>query len=176
MSTKNAPLRATLLLHLAVFCQVYGQIRSATITGSVKDGTGAVVANAAVSIVNQETNISASANATDSGQFTFPYLPAGSYTITVSAPGFVIFKESGVKLSTAQTVRVDAVLKLSTVETTVEVQAQAATIQTDSTSVTGALQARGHRRDPQRHAKSAVLRLPAERRAAPQCGHRYHRR
>lgn len=142
MSATNALLRATLLLHLAVFCLVYGQIRSGTITGSVNDGSGAGVANAAVSIINQETNISASAKATESGQFTFPYLPAGSYTITVNAPGFAIFKETGINVNTAQTVRVEAVLKVSNVETTVEVQAQAATIQTDSTSVTSALQAR----------------------------------
>jgi len=51
-------LRATLLLHLAVFCLVYGQIRPGTITGSVNDGTGSAVTTAAVSIVNQETSIS----------------------------------------------------------------------------------------------------------------------
>ena len=51
-------MRATLLLHLAVFCLVYGQIRPGTITGSVNDGTGSAVTTAAVSIVNQETSIS----------------------------------------------------------------------------------------------------------------------
>jgi hypothetical protein len=51
-------LRATLLLHLAVFCLVYGPIRPGTITGSVNDGTGSAVTTAAVSIVNQETSIS----------------------------------------------------------------------------------------------------------------------
>src|SRR4029077_2056190 len=60
------------------------------------------------------------------------------YTVTVSAPGFVVFKESSVNLATAQTVRVDAALKVTSLETTVEVQGQAATVQTDSPSVSGA--------------------------------------
>src|SRR5260370_5505846 len=142
VSTKRTLLRATLLLHIAAIWLVYGQIRSGTITGSVKDASGASIASATVSIVNQETSINATVKTTESGQFTFPYLPAGPYTVTVSAPGFVIFKESGVNLETAQTVLVDAALKVSSLATTVEVRAQAATIQTDSTSVTGAVEAK----------------------------------
>src|ERR1700681_3586857 len=119
---------------------VYGQIRSATITGSVKDATGAAIPLAAVSNTNKDTNITASAKTTDAGQFVFPYLPAGHYTVSITAQGFVGFKETGVSLDAAQTARVDATLKLSGIETTMEVQAQAAKLQTDSTSVTGALQ------------------------------------
>src|SRR5450432_1904524 len=139
MSSKSI-FAAALLLQLVLTGRAHGQIRSGTITGSVTDATSAVVPGAAVSIVNQETNITANMNASEAGQFVFPYLPAGHYTVTVTVPGFVIFKESGLKLETAQTVRVDATLKPSSVETTVEVQAQAAHIQTDSTSVSGALQ------------------------------------
>ena len=105
------------------------------------DSTGSAVPGAEVSITNQDTNISAKLKASDSGQFVFPYLPAGVYTVSISAPGFVSFKESGVRLDTAQTARVDATLKVSNIETTVEVQAAAARIQTESTSVTGAIQA-----------------------------------
>jgi hypothetical protein len=133
--------RAAAMLHLVLTGLAYSQIRSATITGTVKDGTGAVVSGADVSIANQETNISATMSTSDSGQFVFPYLPAGQYTVTIKVPGFVTFKENGLRLETAQTARVDATLKISTVDSTVEVQAQAQAIQTESTSVTGALQA-----------------------------------
>src|SRR4051812_33238075 len=100
-------------LLLALSNLAFSQIRSATINGSVKDGTGAVVIGAAVAIVNQETNITANISTTDSGQFVFPYLPAGTYTVTVTAPGFVVFKETGLKLETAQSSRVDVTLKVS---------------------------------------------------------------
>src|SRR5215813_198162 len=102
---------------MAAISLIHAQIRSATITGTVQDSSGASVAHAVVSITNQETGINASATTTESGQFTFPYLPAGPYTVTVTAPGFVIFKESGLNLATAQTARVDATLKVSAVET-----------------------------------------------------------
>ena len=44
MTVKRTLLRATLLLHFAAISLVYGQIRSGTITGSVKDASGAIVA------------------------------------------------------------------------------------------------------------------------------------
>jgi hypothetical protein len=134
--------RSALLLFATALSLLNAQIRSGTITGSVKDASGAVVPSASISLLNQETNITSDATSSESGQFTIPYLPAGVYTITVTAPGFVSYKQSGINLATAQTIRVDAALKVTAVETTVEVAAQAATIQTDSTSVTGAVGAK----------------------------------
>ena len=143
MSFRQKVRTAALLLPLILTSSpAHAQIRSATIAGTVKDATGAVVAAADIAIANQETGITANMKTGEEGQFAFPYLPAGVYTVTVTATGFVTFKESGVNLATAQTARVDVALKLSTVDTTVEVVAQAARIQTDTTSVSGALQAR----------------------------------
>jgi hypothetical protein len=130
-----------LLLFVFLSSALHAQIRSATITGSVRDATDAAIPNAEVTIRNQETNISATMRTNDSGQYVFPYLAAGVYTVSVTAHGFSTFKETDVNLQTAQTTRVDAVLKVSNVETTLEVQAQAAQLQTDSTSVSGALEA-----------------------------------
>ena len=64
VSTKSTLLRAALLLHMAAISLIHAQIRSATITGSVKDASGAVVAHALVSIANQETGINASETST----------------------------------------------------------------------------------------------------------------
>lgn len=139
MSRKSV-FNAALLLLLVLTGPAHGQIRSGTIAGSVKDASSAVVPGAAVLIVNQDTNITANMNTSEAGQFVFPYLPAGQYTVTVTVPGFVTFQESGVKLATAQSIRIDVALQLSSVDTTVEVYAPGAVIQTDSTSVTGALQ------------------------------------
>lgn len=142
MSFSKNLLTAALLLPILLTAPARAQIRSATISGTVKDGSGAVVAGAEVAVANQETGISSTMKTAEEGQFVFPYLPAGVYTVTVTAQGFVTFKERGVNLATAQTVRVDVTLKVSTVDTTVEVQAEAARVQTDSTSVSGALGAR----------------------------------
>src|SRR3954452_15695899 len=93
----------------------YGQIRSATITGTVTDASGAVVPHAQVVITEQETAISSKTLTTDSGVFTVPYLPADTYTANVSAPGFAEYKVSGIVVTTGQTVRSDAQLKLAAV-------------------------------------------------------------
>jgi hypothetical protein len=131
-----------LLLLLLPTSLVHGQIRSATITGTVKDSSNAAIAGADVSIVNQATNITAAMKTTDSGQFVFPYLPAGVYIVAATAPGFITFKENNLNVSTAQTARVDVILKVSAIETTVEVEAHTAQLQTESTSVTSAIEAK----------------------------------
>ena len=60
------------------------QIRSATITGTVADSTGALVPGAEVTVTQQETNVATSVVTNDQGQFTVPYLPAGTYTVGVT--------------------------------------------------------------------------------------------
>ncbi len=129
-----------LLLGLTFTVLVFAQIRSATITGTVVDPTGAAVVGADVVVVNQETNISTRTKTTDAGQFAVPYLQQGLYTVSVTAPGFVPYKQTQIALAAAQTIRVDANLKVGALETSIEVTAQAAQLQTDTTSVSGATQ------------------------------------
>ncbi len=82
------------------------QIRSATITGTVTDGTGAVLPGAAVVVTNQDTNATADTITTDAGVFSLPYQQAGTYTVTVSLAGFSPFKQTDIPVQTAQTVRI----------------------------------------------------------------------
>jgi trimeric autotransporter adhesin len=118
------------------------QIRSATITGTVTDSTGAVLPGAAVVVTNQDTNATTDLVVSDAGIFTAPYLPAGPYTVTVTLAGFSTFKQTGIPVETAQTVRIAVELKISTVGETVEVGASTGLIQTDSSSVEGAMSAK----------------------------------
>ena len=111
------------------------QIRSATITGSVVDQSGAAVPNAEAVITNTGTNVSYKTKTTESGRFSMPYLEAGTYSVEVLAPGFVPYRETGLIVSTGQTARVNANLHVGAVESVVEVMAQAAQIQTDSSVV-----------------------------------------
>src|SRR3954465_15511720 len=72
---------ATFVLILVFKPTLFAQIRSATITGTVKDATGAVVPDAAVIVTQQETGISTAIKTTASGVFTAPYLAAGTYAV-----------------------------------------------------------------------------------------------
>jgi hypothetical protein len=130
------------LLALLTVAVAYGQIRSATITGSVTDASGGLVAGAQVTVTEQGTAISNTTKTTETGLFTVPYLPAGAYTVRIAAQGFAEYKVTGLDLGTGQTFRSDVQLKLATVGTAVEVSAQTATIQSDSSTVQGSIESR----------------------------------
>ena len=94
---------------------------------------------ATVIVTNQDTNAATELVTTEAGQFTAPYLPAGTYTVAVTLPGFAAFRRTGIVLATAETVRVDVELKVNQVGESVEVTAEAPLLQTDRTSVSGAI-------------------------------------
>jgi Carboxypeptidase regulatory-like domain/TonB dependent receptor-like, beta-barrel len=128
-----------ILLSLACPSGAYAQIRSATITGTVVDPQKATVPGATVVITNQDTNVSTEVVTNVEGLFTAPYLQAGTYTITVTLAGFSTFKRSGIVVGATETVRVPVELTVSQLGETVEVSAEAPMLQTDRTSVSGAM-------------------------------------
>ena len=107
------------------------------ISGTVQDVSGAVVANAQVQIVNQDTGIITRTVKTDaSGAFTAPLLPVATYTVKVTASGFGegAFKDIAVRVT--ETTRLTAKLAPTRVMQTVEVQAQVQAVET-TTAATG---------------------------------------
>jgi hypothetical protein len=131
----------SLLVLLVLTCSsaAFAQIRSATITGTVTDPQKAAVPGATVTVTNQDTNVSAEFITTESGLFTAPYLPAGTYTITVTLTGFSPYKRAGVAVAATETVRVPVELTVGQLGETVSVSAEAPLLQTDRTSVSGAV-------------------------------------
>jgi hypothetical protein len=125
----------SLLAGLVPASILLAQIRSATVTGTVRDTTEAVVPDAGVVITHQETGTATAVKTTAAGVFTAPYLEAGTYTVAVRVAGFVPYRQTGVVLAVNQTVRVDIDLKVGASEQTIEVSAQVTQIQTDSSTV-----------------------------------------
>jgi hypothetical protein len=117
------------------------QIRSATITGSVADPSGAVVVEAEVVVTNLGTNVSSSTKTTKAGDYTVPYLEAGTYSVTITRAGFETFQETGIRLESSQIARVDARLRIGATGTKIEVSASVVQLQTDSSSASGATSA-----------------------------------
>jgi len=64
------------------------QIASATISGGVKDSTGAAVATAQVTVTNEATGISRAMKTNDAGLYVIPGLAIGTYRVEVEASGF----------------------------------------------------------------------------------------
>lgn len=101
------------------------------ITGVVQDPTGSVLAGAKVKVVSEATGQTVrQLTADSSGGFTATLLPVGNYTIEVSAPGFATTKFSGLVVRITETTRTTAVLKPSAGQQIVEVQSEAAAVQT----------------------------------------------
>jgi hypothetical protein len=118
--------RASLALLVTLFAligssAVVAQQEAATITGEVRDPSGAVVAGAAVAITNVDTNISAATVTNDRGVYSIPGLRPGNYSITIEAPGFTRIVRSGLTLQVAQVARVDFALQTSQVTELVQV-------------------------------------------------------
>src|SRR5215510_190041 len=114
-----------------------------TITGSVNDPNGAVVARAEVIVRNVATGTEYKTSATETGNYTISSLPAGSYELRVEAPGFKKFVLQRVQVQLLQTTRVDTALEIGAANDTVTVTAQAPLLQTQSaeqsTNISGQL-------------------------------------
>lgn len=108
------------------------------IVGTVTDNTGGVLASAKVTARSLATGLTRAAETDTSGDYAFTILPVGSYSITVEVPGFKTFTFPSLTLATGDRARVDARMQVGAVTETLEVQAEAAALQTDSSTV-GAL-------------------------------------
>src|SRR6185437_9854547 len=120
---------------------LFGQIIVSSIVGSVTDPSGALVPNAHILVKNLKTGISVAATAGTDGAYSVPGLMAGTYEVTVSAPGFDSFKATGITLLSAQTARVNATLAIGSSNQVVTVTDTATLLHTDDMSVSGSISA-----------------------------------
>jgi outer membrane receptor protein involved in Fe transport len=108
----------------------FGQSNAGSISGTVKDGSGAVVPGAAVTVVNPANAVTQTATTNEDGIFVVPQLPPGRYVITVEKAGFKKFEKSNVILSVAAKVNVgDFVLDVGAVTEVVTVEADVGQLQ-----------------------------------------------
>ncbi|MBL8236584.1 MAG: carboxypeptidase regulatory-like domain-containing protein [Bryobacterales bacterium] len=115
------------------------QQTTATLTGSITDPTGATIANVTVKATNVSTNAVRETKSDDAGAYTLPFLPAGDYTVTAAGAGFQTQKFEKVTLQVQQVARIDIQLKVGDVSETINVEASAATLQTDSATLGGVI-------------------------------------
>src|SRR5579862_4327692 len=135
MSTMTRNFLLCLLMILATGL-VFGQVgATGTVLGTVADNSGAVVANAGVSITNIATGVSKKTTTSSSGDFNFPYLQPGTYKIEVQASGFQKSVVQNIGLVVAQEARVNVTLKTGSVSESVTVEANAVALDTDSSTV-----------------------------------------
>lgn len=113
---------------------VFAQSDLGTISGYVKDPSGATVSAAKVTLRNQ-SGLERQATTNDSGFYTVTNLPRGLYTLQVEAPGFERYESKDNKLDAAANLVIDAQLAVGSNSQTVEVTASAVQLQTESATV-----------------------------------------
>ncbi|MCU1259032.1 MAG: Outer rane receptor for ferrienterochelin and colicin [Bryobacterales bacterium] len=110
--------------------QVYGSI-----FGTVTDPTGSAVPNAKVTITDESKGTKSEVTTNESGNYTKGQLIPGTYTVTVEAPGFQRSEFRNIQVQVDNAARVDATLQVGNSSETVEVTAQAPTLQADRADV-----------------------------------------
>ena len=110
---------------LLVTAGLQAQVTTATVYGRVLDPTGAVVPGADVAASNQATGAEFNTVSSGNGDFTITYLPAGTYTITISAEGFKTYQEIGLTLASGQRHSTDFGLEIGVTTETVTVTSEA---------------------------------------------------
>ena len=105
------------LLEAAGFAQEF----RATLTGTVTDPTGAIIPNARVLAVNNDTQQKYTTRTTNTGLYYLPYVLPGSYSVTVTADGFKTTTQDGVLLQASQSRGVNFKLQIGSTTTTVQV-------------------------------------------------------
>lgn len=115
------------------------QITVGTIVGTATAPDGAAVQGASVTVINEGTNAKRTTVTDQQGSYAVPDLNPGSYTIVVSAPGFATLRNTDVVLSSQQTARVDAPLKVGGVSTQVVVTVGQQVLNTQMASISTTL-------------------------------------
>ena len=136
---RRSPLVTLAGMVLAAFMSMIpsasAQTATGQLTGTVRDGTGAVMTGVKVVVTNQQTGLTRETKTTANGDFVIPLLPVGLYTVTGEQTGFKTAVLSEVALTVDQIQRIDMQLAAGNVSETVEVQASALTLDTGSASV-----------------------------------------
>src|SRR2546425_3174916 len=129
--------KAFLYLPLFFVCAnvVAAQTTSTEVLGTVTDATGAVVPNASISLLRVGTGEKRQAVTDTSGNYSFPLIEIGEYTVTAEAPGFKTQSKTGIVVELQQKARVNLQLEVGAASEKVEVVATGVELKTDDASL-----------------------------------------
>ena len=123
------------LLMLSMACMIHAQVAgTGNIQGSVVDGTGAMIPNAPVTITNAATQVKRSTMSDSSGAYVFPNIDIGTYSVSVTVPGFKSYEQSGIVLEVGSSIAVNVKMTVGAADQKVEVQAEGLSLQTEDAS------------------------------------------
>ena len=135
---------------LSLWCLVVGA-SSSTLTvcaqtyqgglrGAVHDAAGAVIPAVEITLTNEETNTVRSTVTNDVGEYSFPNVPPGTYTVAAAKPGFKKFDDKGVRIGTQSFITLDVSLEVGQISEQIVVTGEAPLIESSNASVGSTLE------------------------------------
>jgi len=135
MYSPRTILRVTVLVALLAV-SAFGQSSTfATITGTVRDSSGALIPAAEIEVTHIETGYVFNSQSNEAGQFTVANLREGTYRLAARAPGFKEFVADNILLNSRDTRRINVTLEVGAVKQTIEVTAGASLIETETAAL-----------------------------------------
>ena len=122
---------------LLVSVPAHAQVTGATLTGTVTDASGAVVAGATVSTKDTATGITRLVTSDSAGLYAIPNLVPGVYEVRVEAKGFATSVRSDLSLAVGQELQLNFSLRVGETSTTVQVTEAAPQVDLTSSTLTG---------------------------------------
>jgi len=138
VSTANfcfAPVRHVATLWLLCALTLTAQVERGTLSGTVRDPSGAVLASAVVTVRNVNTGLETRIETGPNGEYVAPNLIPGEYAITATHTGFSTLSQSGILIHVNERLQVDLNLRVGEITQTVEVTAAPTLLQSESSSV-----------------------------------------
>jgi hypothetical protein len=139
---------ALVLALLMMGSPVCAQVTGGMLSGIVIDPTGAHIPAAQVVIANTATGVSHAVETDKSGFYAVPNLLAGSYKVTITAPGFAAVETSGVALTVGGETVLNVTMHVGAVAENVQVTAEGSAVDLASSSVGGVVNATAVRELP----------------------------
>src|SRR5271166_4970896 len=131
-------------LYLSVFCfvvclggslQVFAQGTGGRILGRIADPSGAVLSGAKVIATNDATGVTHDSQSNDTGDYVFPDLPVGTYSLTFDLTGFKKAIRHGIALDVNQVITLNMTMQLGAAQEVVDVTSEAPLVETSSTQL-----------------------------------------
>lgn len=154
-SSKRNLFIASLVAILLMASGARAQVGTTSVRGIVTDKSGAVISDAKVTLINAGQALTREATTGSTGEYEFLALPPGTYTLTVQMQGFRKFENRNVQLLVQTPATLNVALEVGVVSQTVEVSAQAVTLNTTDASLGNAFN------------ENQVRQLPLEGRNVP---------
>ncbi len=135
MSRSFLKFSALSLVALSLLLTAHAQKTTGTITGTVADATDAMVPEATVKIVEQNTGASRTSATNAQGSFTFPDVPAGTYNVTVTKQGFKVTTQTGLQVHVADIRTMRFKLEVGAGSETITVESSPVLVETQTGAV-----------------------------------------